>query len=87
MCDRYYEVDVPGSFSTDFLFSNFYTASIAYDSLVADSFVFSAVAFVIFYRTKNAFAEQSITFRFVGTIVDGFGFQHFSIRILENFFG
>jgi len=75
MCYRNYEVDVPGTFASYFLFSYFYAASIAYDSFVTDSFVFSAMAFVIFYWTKNAFAEQSVAFRFVGSILMVSGFS------------
>ena len=45
------------------------------------------MAFIILRRTKNTLAEQTVTFGFIGTIVNGFGFQNLTIRIFQDFFG
>ena len=37
-------------------------------------------------RGDGAFAEQTVTFGFVGTVVDSFGLQHLTTRILKDFF-
>jgi len=66
------EFDVTHAFTTHFLLSYLNTASVADDAFVADAFVLTAVAFVVFNGTEDAFAEQTVTFGFVGTIIDGF---------------
>lgn len=54
-----------------------YSASVANNTLVADTLVLSAVAFVIPYRTENPFAEKAIALGFVCSIVNRFRFKHF----------
>ena len=66
------------TFTAYFLFGYFNTATVANNSFVTDSFVFSAMAFIILYRSENPFAKQTVTFGFIGPVIDGFGFQHFT---------
>ena len=53
---------------------------------ITNTFVLTAMTFIVFYRTEDAFAEQTVTFGFVGTVVDSFGLQHLTTRILKDFF-
>jgi hypothetical protein len=39
---------------------------------------------IIFYRTKNPFAEQTISFRLIGPVVDGFRLKDFPAGSLQN---
>src|ERR1700712_502028 len=78
MYNRHHQFNVTHSFATNFLLSYFNTAAVAHDTFITDTLVLSASTFVILYRSKNSFAEQTITFWFVGTIVNRFGLQHFT---------
>ena len=51
------EVNVPHSLASYFLFGNFHTASVANDSFIPNTFVFSTITFVIFYRAKYSFTK------------------------------
>src|SRR5690606_2245429 len=73
MSHRNYQADVAVTLSTYFFLGNFYTTTVANDSFVSDSLVFTASTFVILHRTEDFLAEQAVTFRFVGSVVNGFG--------------
>ena len=62
MSYRYNQFDMPHTFTTHFLFSDFYTATIADNTFIAYSLVLTAVALIILDRTKYLFTEQAITF-------------------------
>ena len=83
----HHQLDVAHALTTHFLFSNLYPASVAYDALVANALVLSAMAFEILYRTEDALAEQAIALGLVRPVVDGLRFQHFTVRLLENHLG
>ncbi|KXA66867.1 hypothetical protein HMPREF3201_02321 [Megasphaera sp. MJR8396C] len=51
-------------FTTDFGARDFDAAAIADDTFIPDTFIFTAMAFPVLRRPKNAFAEQPIPFRF-----------------------
>ena len=76
---RHNELDVTRTFTTHFLFSYFYTTTVADNTFITDTFVFTAMTFVVTTRTENALAEQTIAFRFVCTIVDSFRFQNLTV--------
>jgi len=63
---------VAHTLTTYFFLCYLYTATITNDAFVANTFVFSTVAFVILDGTKNAFAEESAHFGLVAAVVDGF---------------
>ena len=63
---------------------HFYATFVTDDTLVADSFVFSTVAFPVLGRSENLFGKQSVLFRFLRTVVDGFRLRDFAIRPLVD---
>src|SRR5690606_18868007 len=69
MSYRNNERNVPHSFTAHFFLSNFNATTVANNSFVPDSFVFTAMTFVVFYGSENAFTKQSITFRLVSPVV------------------
>ena len=62
---RHNQADVSHTFAAYFFLRYLYTAAVADDAFVTNTFVLSAVAFIVFYRTKNTFAEQTVAFGFV----------------------
>ena len=54
------------------LLCNFNTASVADNAFVTDTLVLTAMAFIVFNRTKNTLAEQTVTLRLIRTVIDGF---------------
>ena len=63
------------------LLGNLYTASVADDTLIANSLILTAVALVILYRTKDTLTEQTITLGLLGTVVNGFWFENLTARL------
>ncbi len=78
------ELDVPESLSTPVLGDDFDAALFAGDALVADLFVFSAVAFVVFGGAEDLLAEEAAHLRFLRTVVDGFGFGDFAFAPITD---
>ena len=76
MRNRYHQIDVTHTLSTYLFFSYLNTTAVANDTLVTDTLVFSAMAFIILDRTKYALTEQPAHFGLITAIVDGFGFDH-----------
>ena len=72
------QFDVSHPFPADFLFSHFHAATVADDTAVSDSLVFSAVAFVVFGRTENLLTEKTVSLRLVSPVVDCLRLQDFS---------
>ena len=62
---RHNQADVSHTFAAYFFLRYLYTAAVADDAFVTNTFVLAAVAFIVFYRTKNTFAEQTVAFGFV----------------------
>ena len=50
----------------------------------AHALVFGVVRVDIFDRTENPLAEQSVAFRFLGSVVDGFRLGDFAVAPLQN---
>ncbi len=78
---------MPHAFPAHLLLCYFHTATVADNPFITNSFIFSAGTFVVFYGTENAFAEQTIPFRLIGSVVDGFRLQNLSIRSFQNGIG
>ena len=87
MCNGHNELDMSGTLTANLLLRHLYTTTVADDTLVADALVLTAMALVVLRRTKDALAEKTIALGLVGTIVDGFGFQNFTIGIALDFLG
>jgi hypothetical protein len=79
MSHRDYQTDVSATLAAHLLFCYLHTATLADTTLVADALVLSAVALIVLDRTENALAEQTVTLRLVGTIVDGLGLEHLTV--------
>src|SRR5437773_713413 len=86
MCYRYHEVYVAKSFPAYALFGNFYTATVANNAFIADTLVFTAVTFIVLYRTENPFAEQTAHFRLECSVVDRFRLGYLTITPFQNGF-
>ncbi len=78
---------MPHAFAAHLFLCYFHTTSVAHDTLVANTFIFSAMTLVIFYRSEYTFAEKTVPLGFIGTVIDGFGFQDLTARIFQNLFG
>ena len=74
------------TFATHFLLCNFYPATIADNTFITDTFVFSAMTLIVLDRTEDTFAEKTVALRFVRTIVNRFRFQNFTTRVFKNLF-
>ena len=73
-------------FPSYFLFSDFNTATVTDNTFIPDPFIFSAMTFPIFYRTKNPFTEQSIPFGLVSPVIDCFRLKNFTAAIFQGSF-
>src|SRR5690606_7988994 len=58
---------------------DFNTALFTDDATVLEALVLAALALVVLYRAKDLGAEQAVTLRFEGTVVDGFRLFHFAV--------
>ena len=81
------ELDMTHTLTTHFLLGYLHTASFADDTFVTDAFVFTTVALVVFGRTEDTLTEQTVTFRFVGTIVNRFRLEHLARGDLHDLIG
>ena len=70
------ELDVAHAFAANFLFGNFYTATVADNAFVADALVLSAMTFVVLNRAEDAFAEKAVALGLVCAVVDGLRFEN-----------
>ena len=86
MCYWCNKFDMSHTRAAHFTYSHFYTTLLTHHSLVAHLFILTAQTLIIFDRTKNFCAKESITLRFERTIVDGLRLFYLSMRPTENFF-
>src|SRR5687767_2796364 len=87
MNNRHHQFNMAHAFTTYFLFRYLHTAAVANDSFITNTFVLTAGTLIILNRTKNPFAEQTISFRLVSTIVNGFRLKHLSVRPFQDAVG
>src|SRR3954466_3689695 len=78
--DGYGELDVTHALATDAAQGDFDAAAIADHSTVANSLVFTAVAFPVLYRTEDALAVQAVFLGLERAVVDGLGLEHLTPR-------
>ena len=69
------------AFATYFRQRNFNTTFFAGDAAVFHTLVFTAQAFVIFYRAENSGTEKAIFFRLECPVIDGFRFFYLTERL------
>lgn len=84
MRHRNHQRNVSHTFAAYLFFGNFHAATVADNAFVTDPFILSAVAFIVFDRAKYAFAKEAAHFGLIGTVVDGFRFQHLAKRAVQN---
>ena len=78
------ELDVTLTLTTYFLLCHLHTTTVADDTFITDALVLSAGALIVFCWTEDALAEQAVTLRLVGAVVDGLRLGNLTIRILLN---
>src|SRR3569833_83693 len=66
------------------LHGDFAAALFADDALVLHALVLAAQAFVVLLRSEDAGAEQAVTLRPVGTVVDGIRLLDLAVRPAKN---
>ena len=84
MANRHGQLDVAHAFTTHTRLRHFHAAAVADDALVLDALELTARTFPVLLRAEDAFTEETIAFRTVGAVVDGFRILHFTVRPLTN---
>jgi hypothetical protein len=82
--NRRRKVDVTHAFAAHDCARDFYATFFTDDAAETDAAVFTAVTFVIFFRTKNALVEEAVFLRSLRAVVDGFRLRDFALRPLQN---
>ena len=83
----HYKTDMSHALTTHFLLRYLHAATLADNAFVADTLVLTAVALIVLRRTEDTLAEQTITLRLIGTIVNRLRLQHLAARQLHNLIG
>ena len=76
--------DVTHAFAAHDRARNFDATLFAHDAAEPYAAIFAAVAFVVFFRTKNALIKEAVFLRSLRSVVDGFRLSDFTIRPIEN---
>ena len=87
MSHRNNQLDVSGTLTTNLLLCYLDTTSITDDTFITDTLVLTAGTLIVLCRTEDALAEQTVTLRLIGTVVDGFRFGNLTEATLEDIFG
>ena len=80
------QVDVSHPFPSDRLHGDFNAALFADLASECAFLVASAMALIILDRTENLFAEETVRFRFLGSIIDGLGLGDLALSPGVDFF-
>ena len=78
--DRHGEVHMAHALATNDGASELHAALLADDALEADAAIFTAVTFIIFFRTEDLLVEERVLLRALGAVVDGFRTSDFAVR-------
>ena len=78
--NRRSQFDMAHAFAAHFGQGNFYATFFTGYAFKFQAFVLTAQTFIVFDRTKDFGAEQTVALRFERTVVDGFRFFNFAIR-------
>ena len=73
------KLDVTHSFATDFRLGDFDAALVADDAFITHPLVLAAMALVIFRGSEYFFAEKTVLFGFLRSVVDCFGFGDLAV--------
>ncbi len=74
------QMNVAHAFTPHAALGDLHTAAVADHTLETDFLVFAAGTFPVLGGTEDALAEQTVFFRFLRTVVDGFRLGHFPVR-------
>src|SRR5699024_7316483 len=80
------QLDVAHPLSSHLGLGDFNSAAIAYDALVSDPLVLSAVALPVLHRSEDSLAEKSVSLRLKGPVVDGLRLGYLAVRPFEDLF-
>jgi hypothetical protein len=80
----YNKTNVAHALATNLLLGYLDTTTVTYNTLITDTLVLATVTFVILYWAKNALTEKTISFRLVGTVVNGLGLKHLTIAAFQD---
>ena len=72
------QIDVAHPLAANPRVGDFHTTAVTNDAFELGAAVLAARAFVVLFRTENAFAEQAVFFGTVGAVVDGLRFLDFT---------
>ena len=84
MCNRNNQFNVSSALTTHLLFCYLNTTTITYDTFITDTLVLTAGTLIILCWTKDTLAEQTITFWFIGTVIDRLWLGYFTKRVFKN---
>ena len=68
------------SFPSDLCAGDLHSAFVTDDAFVLDPLIFSAMAFPVFCRSEDPFAEKTILLRLKRAVIDRFGFLDLTVR-------
>ena len=80
------QFNMTSTLTTNLLLGYLNTTTVADDSLITDALVFTAGTLLVLGRSKDALAEQTVTFGLIGAIVDGLRLGDLTKRTLEDLF-
>ena len=55
------------------------SAAVAYEALVLDPLILTAVAFPVLHGSEDPLAEEAVSFGLQGPVVDGFGLGYLAV--------
>ena len=84
MSNRDNQFNMSGTLTTHLLLCYLNTTTVADNTLITDTLVLTAGTLVILCWTEYTLAEQTITFWFIGTIVDSLWLGYLTKRVLKN---
>ena len=87
MRNRTSKLDMTHPIATDRTLRDLNPATVANNPLIANPFVFSAVALIILLRSENTLAEKTVLFRPLRAVIDGFGLGYFAVGPSQNVVG
>src|SRR5262249_48608582 len=77
--DRSCEVNVTHALAAHYCARDFHSALFADDATETNAAVFTAVTFVVFFRTKDALVEEAVFLRSLRAVVDRLRLRDFAL--------
>jgi hypothetical protein len=86
MDNRNGQSDMTHPFSANLFSRYLYTAPVANNSSVTDTFILTAVTLIVLHRPENLFTEKTVFFRFVRAVVDRLRLESLAVRSSQDVF-